>query len=154
MSSFNLLLILTFIPHRFGQKLWSHFFCYLRPPPARFSGPLTRNVICGYSKEMDVAQKTEMLQSSLKLYLGFQFLLTSPSPFVPPGTPNMRVMFYDFLNLTNEGVMRHIEGCVVQGGDVVGFRRRPLNVSTHLAAIFSSVREILSSLPTPSLSVV
>ena len=100
-------------------------------------------------------KKTAKLSMKLvKQYLGFQFLLTSPSPFVPPGTPNMRVMFYDFLNLTNEGVMRHIEGCVVQGGDVVGFRRRPLNVSTHLAAIFSSVREILSSLPTPSLSVV
>ena len=129
-------------------------YCYLRPQKC-FSGSLTSHVICGYSKEKHVAQKTAMLQRSLKLsgYLGFQFLLTSPSPFVPPGTPNMRVMFYDFLNLTNEGVMRHIEGCVVQGGDVVGFRRRPLNVSTHLAAIFSSVREILSSLPTPSLSV-
>ena len=96
---------------------------------------------------MPITEKTAKLSMKLvKQYLGFQFLLTSPSPFVPPGTPNMRVMFYDFLNLTNEGVMRHIEGCVVQGGDVVGFRRRPLNVSTHLAAIFSSVSGILSPL--------
>ena len=106
-------------------------------------------------KRMPITEKTATLSMKLvKQYLGFQFLLTSPSPFVPPGTPDMRVMFYDFLNLTNEGVMRHIEGCIVQGGDMVGFRRRPLNVSTHLAAIFSSVSGILSSLPTPSLSVV
>ena len=35
--------------------------------------------------------------------------------------------------LTDEGVMRHIEGCIVQGGDVVGFWGRTLNVSAHLA---------------------
>ena len=45
--------------------------------------------------------------------------------------------------LTNEGVMRHIKGCIVQGGDVVGFWGRTLNVSAHLA-IF---REILLSVP-------
>ena len=39
-----------------------------------------------------------MLQRSLKLsgYLGFQFLLTSPSPFVPPENPQSWAMFNDF----------------------------------------------------------
>ena len=78
-----------------------------------------------------------MLQRSLKLsgYLGFQFRLTSPSPFVPPKNPNHERCFMILRKkqLTNEGVMRHIEGCIVQGGDVVGFWGRTLNVSAHLA---------------------
>ena len=44
--------------------------------------------------------------------------------------------------LTNESVMCHIEGCIVQGGDVVSFRGRPLDVSTHLVAASIFRREI------------
>ena len=47
--------------------------------------------------EIYVAQKTEMLQSKSKTYLGFQFLLTSPSSFVPPENLNIiRAAFHNF----------------------------------------------------------
>ena len=54
-------------------------------------------------------------------------------------------MFHNFRwkKLTNESVVCHIEGCIVQGGDVVSFGGRPLNVSTHLAAASIFRREIL-----------
>ena len=107
------------------------------------------NIVCDYSKEKHAAQKTVMLKwSPIKLsgYLGFQFLLTSPSPFVPPENPMMRnvLQFLRREQLTDEGVMRHIEGCIVQGGDVVSFWGRPLNVSAHLAILSS---QILLNLP-------
>ena len=53
-------------------------------------------------------------------------------------------MFHDFRwkKLTNESVVCHIEGCIVQGGDVVSFGGRPLDVSTHLAAAAIFRREI------------
>ena len=101
---------------------------------------------------MYIGQKTEMLHSKFKQYLGFQFLLTSPSLFVPPENPNIKEQCFTILcgeKLTNESVMRHIEGCIVQGGDVVSFWGRSLNVSAHFAAaaVFIFSQEILLSAP-------
>ena len=41
--------------------------------------------------------------------------------------------------------MRHIEGCIVQGGDVVSFWGRSLNVSAHFAAAAAAAAVIIFS---------